>query len=218
MPRSIAGCGVSHIGEVARSDGGVEKRYLISRFISDIHPLALRALPLSHLRWAEGEDWNVTSSVLNFSIAVPRSITGCGVSHIREVAHSDGEVEKDNMFFAWRFNPLALRALPLSHLRWAEGEDWNVTSNIFRLLHCRHFLTPPSYGHLPYILHSKTQGRKVFIFLTEDLYIALRHPVNAMGHGRGGGFKMPLQQWAINPYQLSNGPNIGLFLRARRNK
>jgi hypothetical protein len=43
-------------------------------------------------------------------------------------------------------------------------------------------------------LHSKTQGRKVFIFLTEDLYIALRHPVNAMGHGRGGGFKMPLQQ------------------------
>ncbi|WP_418709688.1 hypothetical protein, partial [Barnesiella intestinihominis] len=38
MPRSIAGCGVSHIGEVARSDGGVEKRYLISRFISDIQP------------------------------------------------------------------------------------------------------------------------------------------------------------------------------------
>ena len=37
MPRSIAG-GVSHIGEVARSDGGVEKRYLISRFISDIQP------------------------------------------------------------------------------------------------------------------------------------------------------------------------------------
>ena len=94
------------------------------------NPLALRALHLSLLRWAEGEDWNVTSSVLNFSIAVPRSITGCGVSHIREVAHSDGEVEKDNMFFAWRFNPLALRALPLSHLRWAEGEDWNVTSSV----------------------------------------------------------------------------------------
>ena len=37
VPRSIAG-GVSHIGEVARSDGGVEKRYLISRFLSDIQP------------------------------------------------------------------------------------------------------------------------------------------------------------------------------------
>ena len=60
----------------------------------------------------------------------------------------------------------------------------------FKLLHCRHFLPPPSYGHLPYILHSKTprnaagHGRGgevntflVFIFLTEDLYIALRHPV-----------------------------------------
>ena len=88
------------------------------------NPLALRALPLSHLRWAEGEDWNVASSVLNSSIAVHRSITGCGVSHIREVAHSDREVEKDNMFFAWRFSPLALRALPLSHLWWAEGECW----------------------------------------------------------------------------------------------
>ena len=45
------------------------------------------------------------------------------------------------------------------------------------------FVTPPSYGHLPYILHSKTPGRRevntslVFIFLTKDLYIALRHPV-----------------------------------------
>ena len=32
--------------------------------------------------------------------------------------------------FDWRFNPLALRALPLSHLRWAEGEDWNVASSV----------------------------------------------------------------------------------------
>ena len=29
---------MQNIGEVARSDGGVEKRHLISRFISDIQP------------------------------------------------------------------------------------------------------------------------------------------------------------------------------------
>ena len=67
MPRSIAGCGVSHIGEVARSDGGVEKRYLIydeqreriengiSRFGTKI---ALYPSPLSHNTtghgWGEG--------------------------------------------------------------------------------------------------------------------------------------------------------------------
>mgnify|MGYP001531888278 CR=1 FL=1 len=47
-----------------------------------------------------GRGLKSTFNILNSSIAVPRSITGCGVSHIREVAHSDGEVEKDNMFFA----------------------------------------------------------------------------------------------------------------------
>ena len=26
-------------------------------------------------------------------------------------------------------------------------------------------LTPPSYGHLPYILHNKTQGRRVVLFI-----------------------------------------------------
>jgi len=29
---------------------------------------------------------------------------------------------EDNKLCFWEFNPLALRALPLSHLRWAEGE------------------------------------------------------------------------------------------------
>ena len=32
-------------------------------------------------------------------------------------------------FFPCFFNPLALRALPLSHLRWAEGEGKSVTLN-----------------------------------------------------------------------------------------
>ena len=80
----------------------------------------------------------------------------------------------------------------------------------FKLLHCRHFLTPPSYGHLPYILHGKTphnttghsreEGGKYF----PRIYFSNRRPLyrfatprNAMGHGRGGGFKMPLQQFAL---------------------
>ena len=29
------------------------------------------------------------------------------------------------------------------------------------------FLTPPSYGHLPYILCFKTQGRSVAIFIAD---------------------------------------------------
>ena len=77
----------------------------------------------------------------------------------------------------------------------------------FKLLHCRHFLPPPSFGHLPYILlcktprnttgHSREEGGKYF----PRIYFSNRRPLyrfatprNAMGHGRGGGFKMPLQQ------------------------
>ena len=56
------------------------------------------------------------------------------------------------------FNPLALRALPLSHLRWAEGEETWICH-----LHGRYFLTPPSCGHLPYILLCKTQRRRLIL-------------------------------------------------------
>ena len=38
-------------------------------------------------------------------------------------------IEKDNVLCFWRLNPLALRALPLSHLRWAEGEGKSVALN-----------------------------------------------------------------------------------------
>ena len=60
------------------------------------------------------------------------------------------------------------------------------------------FVTPPSYGHLPYILHSKTprnttghgreEGGKYF----PRIYFSNRRPLyrfatpNATGHGRGG--------------------------------
>ena len=41
-----------------------------------------------------GRGLKSTFNILNSSIAVPRSITGCGVSHIGEVSQSDGGVEK----------------------------------------------------------------------------------------------------------------------------
>ena len=87
-----------------------------------INPLALRALPLyfaaqntggervrcisllSLLRcyskrlamlrgMVGGRGLKSTFNILNSSIAVPRSITGCGVSYIGEVSQSDGGVE-----------------------------------------------------------------------------------------------------------------------------
>ena len=47
--------------------------------------------------YGRGRGLKSTFNILNSSIAVPRSITGCGVSHIREVSQSDGGVEKDYM-------------------------------------------------------------------------------------------------------------------------
>ena len=40
-----------------------------------------------------GRGLKSTFNILNSSIAVPRSITGCGVSYIGEVSQSDGGVE-----------------------------------------------------------------------------------------------------------------------------
>ncbi len=38
--------------------------------------------------------WEGVKTCSNTSLAVPRSIVGCDVSHIGEVAHSDGGVKK----------------------------------------------------------------------------------------------------------------------------
>jgi len=56
------------------------------------------------------------------------------------------------------FNPLALWALPLYGFA-TQGE-----SVIPGLLLSLFFLTPPSFGHLPYILLCKTQGRRIIVF------------------------------------------------------
>ena len=56
------------------------------------------------------------------------------------------------------------------------------------------FLTPPSYGHLPYILRCKTprkatghgrgEGEMYFPFASAPILYAT--PRNATGHGKGG--------------------------------
>ena len=47
------------------------------------------------------------------------------------------------------------------------------------------FLTPPSYGHLPYILLCKTQRRRIEKWsFSLCCFVASR---KAAGHGRGGG-------------------------------
>ena len=43
------------------------------------------------------------------------------------------------------------------------------------------FLTPPSFGHLPYILRCKTQGRRVRVTLR-----SLQCDTPHTGHGKGG--------------------------------
>jgi len=51
----------------------------------------------------------------------------------------------------------------------------------------RIFLTPPSRGHLPYILHCKTQGRRVILSCVSYLFFSpycWATPRNTMGHGR----------------------------------
>ena len=48
---------------------------------------------------------------------------------------------------------------------------------------CRSFLTPPFFGHLPYILLCKTQGRRIAT-QSFSLYCFVA-PRNAAGHGRG---------------------------------
>ena len=47
-------CVAQPIGEVARSDGGVENNITLGCLYRIFNPLALRAFPLSHLRRAEG--------------------------------------------------------------------------------------------------------------------------------------------------------------------
>ena len=87
------------------------------------------------------------------------------------------------LFCQYFFQPPRPTGTPPISSTMSRGRGLKCHFISFKLLHCRHFLTPPSFGHLPYILLCKTQGRRevntflVFIFLTEDLYIALRHPV-----------------------------------------
>ena len=58
------------------------------------------------------------------SIAVPRSLTGCGISHIGEVSRSDGGAGNSisSVGLCRAFNPLALWALPLYSLTGTQGE------------------------------------------------------------------------------------------------
>ena len=101
-------------------------------------------------------------NIPTFSPAVSRGITGCCVSnirrHFRNSCFLGEELKGFHKILAVKINPLALRALPLSHLRWAEGEETWICH-----LHGRYFLTPPSCGHLPYILLCKTQRRRRLI-------------------------------------------------------
>ena len=54
-------------------------------------------------------------------------------------------------------------------------------SNPPLLLSLRVFLTPPSFGHLPYILLCKTQGRRVRV-----TFRSLQCDTPHTGHGKGG--------------------------------
>ena len=66
-------CGASHIGKVARSDGGVENSISSAGLYWSFNPLARWALPLYRYA-AQGERFeSVASNILNSSIAVPRS-------------------------------------------------------------------------------------------------------------------------------------------------
>ena len=56
-------------------------------------------------------------------------------------------------------------------------------SNPPLLLSLRVFLTPPSFGHLPYILLCKTQGRRVRV-----TFRSLRCNTPHTGHGKGRGW------------------------------
>ena len=53
----------------------------------------------------------------------------------------------------------------------------------FCCCYCRCFLTPPSFGHLPYILRCKTQGRRIATQpFSPYCFVA---PRNVAGHVRG---------------------------------
>ena len=111
------------------------------------------------------------------------------------------------LFCQYFFQPPRPTGTPPISSTMSRGRGLKCRFISFKLLHCRHFLTPPSFGHLPYILlcktprnttgHSREEGGKYF----PRIYFSNRRPLyrfatprNAMGHGRGGGFKMPLQQ------------------------
>ena len=90
-------------------------------------------------------------------------------------------------FFCFCFNPLALRALPLYRCatpRNATGAQQGERLRFdFVVVTVAVFLTPPSFGHLPYILRCKTQGRRIEK-QPFSLYCFVA-PRNAAGHGRG---------------------------------
>ena len=74
-----------------------------------------------------GRGLKSTFNILNSSIAVPRSITGCGVSYIGEVSQSDGGVKNITSFLLMGLKPTSHQAV------------------------CIGYSTPSPCGHSPYI-------------------------------------------------------------------
>jgi len=69
---------------------------------------------------------------------------------------------------------ISLTLSPYGHSPYLICDEQRERSPDFCHLHCRYFLTPPFDGHLPYILHSKTQGRRKgthFLFLQSDEFL-----------------------------------------------
>ena len=151
---------------------------IFSFFYFCFNPLALRALPL-------------------YRCATPRNAAGHGRGRDCDLILL--------LLLSLFFNPSVLRTPPLYFTLQNTGEeDWKATSSLYCFVAPRNaagygrgrgcdlilllllslfFLTPPSFGYLPYILLCTTQGRRI-AKQPFSLYCFVA-PRNAAGHGRG---------------------------------
>ena len=150
VPRSITGCGVSYIGEVSRSDGGVEN--ITSFLLMGLKPISHQAVcigystpsPYGYSPYLIYDEQRERIESITLTVFTPSELYGdsppplCFAwQNIGEVSRSDGGVENITSFLLMGLKPTSHQAV------------------------CIGYSTPSPCGHSPYIPYRNTGGEGV---------------------------------------------------------
>ena len=129
VPRSLTGCGISHIGEVSRSDGGAGNSISSVGLCRVFNLLALWALPLYSLTGTQGGEVEMYSSFAFAPILyrTPRHAAGYGRGRGCDLILL--------LLLSQFFNPSVLRTPPLYFAVHNTGEE-DCNAVFFPILFC----------------------------------------------------------------------------------